>query len=256
MLGDVVEGTREMLYWTRFADDAALRRSVSDLRELQATEETLEDVVDTLYEFDGYGRYASIEPLQIRSELEDVTRFLADQEPEVILEIGTANGGTYYPWCRWIDSVELFVSVDIELEGMPHGFLDPMVPDVETKSIRQDSHEKETFEKAKEALDGRSVDFLHVDGDHSYSGIVSDFVMYKRLLADDGIVAFHDIVNSIPYPENHMPEFWAEIEPQYETREFVDESYGPDDPTHTAGVTMQGHGFGVVLDPRPGQVLR
>ena len=41
---------------------------------------------------------------------------------------------------------------------------------------------------------GRKFDFLFVDGDHSYDGVVSDFVAYYPLVRPGGLIALHDIV--------------------------------------------------------------
>ena len=42
------------------------------------------------------------------------------------------------------------------------------------------------------ALAGRRVDFLFIDGDHSYDGIRGDWEAWRDLIAPRGVVAFHD----------------------------------------------------------------
>jgi hypothetical protein len=36
------------------------------------------------------------------------------------------------------------------------------------------------------------IDFLYIDGDHSYEGVKLDFDLYSTLLSDRGIIAIHD----------------------------------------------------------------
>jgi predicted O-methyltransferase YrrM len=39
---------------------------------------------------------------------------------------------------------------------------------------------------------GRPIDFLFVDGDHSYEGVIKDWELYYPLLSKNAFVAFHD----------------------------------------------------------------
>jgi predicted O-methyltransferase YrrM len=36
------------------------------------------------------------------------------------------------------------------------------------------------------------IDFLFIDGDHSYEGVKKDFELYSTLLSDKGIIVIHD----------------------------------------------------------------
>lgn len=36
------------------------------------------------------------------------------------------------------------------------------------------------------------IDYLHIDGDHSYEGVKKDFDLYSKILSDNGIVSIHD----------------------------------------------------------------
>jgi len=40
----------------------------------------------------------------------------------------------------------------------------------------------------KKILAGRQVDFLFIDGDHSYEGVKKDFEMYSSLVRKGGVV--------------------------------------------------------------------
>ena len=36
------------------------------------------------------------------------------------------------------------------------------------------------------------IDYLHIDGDHSYEGVKNDFELYSTLLSENGIISIHD----------------------------------------------------------------
>jgi cephalosporin hydroxylase len=54
-----------------------------------------------------------------------------------------------------------------------------------------DSKSPDTFDKVKTAVP--VIDFLFIDGDHSYEGVSSDFQMYSPLVRSGGLVGFHDL---------------------------------------------------------------
>jgi predicted O-methyltransferase YrrM len=63
----------------------------------------------------------------------------------------------------------------------------------------------------KKILEGRKLDFLFIDGDHTYEGVKGDFKMYFPLVRKDGIIAFHDIMPGPPENVGGAPQFWHEI---------------------------------------------
>jgi hypothetical protein len=77
-----------------------------------------------------------------------------------------------------------------------------------------------------EVLDGRAVDVLFVDGDHSYEGVRADLLGYAPKVAADGIVALHDIrlCSDAWGWWTGVGDFWCDL--QHETggalREIVD----------------------------------
>ena len=42
---------------------------------------------------------------------------------------------------------------------------------------------------------GISIDFLHIDADHHYDGVRTDWDLYSPLVTDQGIITLHDTVN-------------------------------------------------------------
>lgn len=57
------------------------------------------------------------------------------------------------------------------------------------------------------------IDFLFIDGDHSYDGVKKDFELYSKLLSDNGIIILHDtdsnyeksLIVSEDSKQNHFP---------------------------------------------------
>ena len=76
-------------------------------------------------------------------------------------------------------------------------------------------------------LPGGKFDFLFIDGDHSYEGVRRDFELYSPLAEVGALVAFHDIVPSIPGGHGDpgdVPAFWGEIKnAQTVEAEFVED---------------------------------
>lgn len=230
-------------------DDVCFQYSRRRLGARQATERDVADVLDTAYEFSGVGRYRTIAPIQVRSELADAVAFVGERRPRTVLEIGTANGGTFYTWCRGVDSVERAISVNLPGDLTPPRFLDRALPDVETHFVRGDSHTDAVYEAVVRLLDGDTVDFLFIDGDHSFEGVRRDFERYAPLLSEDGLVAFHDIVTIDRDTWNQVDEFWETVAADQDTVEFRAPAYDPHDPVTISGTTVTGHGIGVLRSP-------
>tara|TARA_R110000796_G_C14461508_1_gene424552 strand:+ start:61 stop:654 length:594 start_codon:yes stop_codon:yes gene_type:complete len=51
-------------------------------------------------------------------------------------------------------------------------------------------------------LNNQKIDFLFIDGDHSYQGVIDDFYNYKDLISDHGVLVF----------DNYKDPNWREVE--------------------------------------------
>lgn len=156
---------------------------------------------------------ASQKPEELAQLLEVVT----DLQPAVILEIGSMNGGTLRAWREVAPDAEL-ISVSLtdgEWGGgrVPDGLAD--------HHLDADSHDQDTLDRVLHILGDRSVDFLFIDGDHSYRGVRQDFTMYGWLVPNGGVVAFHDILMHPPGMRVGVIELWRQLIPRYATQEFT-----------------------------------
>jgi predicted O-methyltransferase YrrM len=171
----------------------------------------------------------SIKPAQIRYEIAKLLEIVVNFRPRVVLEIGTAGGGTLFLFARAADPDAKIISID--LPGGPFGGGYPRwkIPLYKSFSkegqeiylIRRDSHDPQTLHEVKRILGGERVDLLFIDGDHTYLGVKRDFEMYSPLVREGGIIAFHDIVPGPPENVGGVPEFWNQIKAKYEHLEIV-----------------------------------
>jgi predicted O-methyltransferase YrrM len=191
---------------------------------------------DLIYKFAqnfvGRGYYDRISLNQFEKEFKDFATYIKSHKPKIIVEIGTKKGGSFFIWARFLKPKHL---ISIDLPGGIHGggfpkqkirFMKEFVADDKNANVSiilGDSQKHETLEQLKDVLNGEKIDFLFIDGDHRYEGVKSDFEMYKPLVKQEGLIAFHDIVDS-EYHNNldcYVDKLWNEIKGDYEHLEFV-----------------------------------
>jgi cephalosporin hydroxylase len=197
-----------------------------------SNEATAKEIIDAAYSFRGLGVFESIEPsprfpeervAENTAEYAGLAKKVRQKEPKTVLEIGTARGGSLFLWAKYFDSIEHICSLDLgsHIDNFKQRTkLFRHFSDVDMDFVIADSHLPKTRKEVADKFNGQSVDFLLIDGDHSYEGVKSDFEMYSDLVSDDGLIAFHDIVNE-EWPG--VGRFWREIEAQFETTEIIRE---------------------------------
>ena len=119
---------------------------------------------------------------QDKEELWQLVEKLQEINPQKMLEIGNACGGTTLVFQAFVPEV---YSLDIKpIEGhIPLNYF----PDV--KFLVGDTHLQETLDMVN---DYAPFDCVFIDGDHSTEGVKMDFEMYSPLVRKGGIVGFHD----------------------------------------------------------------
>jgi len=173
----------------------------------------------------------NIVPIQIKNEIQLLLEILSKNRPKTLLEIGTSNGGSLFLFCKVADPNATIISIDL-LGGDFGGGLYPdwKIPFYKTFAnnkqklhlIRANSHDSKTLVQTKKILKKKKLDFLLIDGDHTYEGIKNDFEMYSPLVKDGGIICFHDINQGEKSNVGGVPEFWKEIKTKYESADIVD----------------------------------
>ena len=177
---------------------------------------------------------------QVQEEVLDFLKYSADLNPKYVLEIGTFFGGLTFLLSQAIKTVSLTISIDLFKRNaiLLHYF---SKPGKNIKLISGSSYDPMTVRKVERILGSEKLDLLFIDGDHSYEGVKKDFLSYRRLVRNNGIIAFHDIVTD-SFTRNGtrtgaytggVPEFYQCIKKLYPSVEFVK--------------NPQGDGFGIGL---------
>jgi len=184
------------------------------------------EIVDFAFTF-GQG---FLRPAQVRSEIQQALEVIEIDQPKVVVEIGTAGGGNFFLLSRAAHSDGHLVSVDLPLGRWGDGYQAWKVPifrrllvkGQRSHFIRANSHDSATVDEVKRVLQGKPVDVLFIDGDHSYEGVKEDFDRYSKLVRRGGLVFFHDIVHHPAAADCHVDRLWGELRQCYESREFVE----------------------------------
>jgi cephalosporin hydroxylase len=189
--------------------------------------ESIHDALDFAFSFQAFG--VSIKPVQVKYEIAELLEIAEGVRPKVVLEIGTAGGETFFLLTRIADPEAKIVSID--LPGGPFGGGYPQWKTPLYKSfskegqkiylLRRDSHDPQTLEEVKRILGGEAVDFLFIDGDHTYEGVKRDFEIYSPLVRKGGLIAFHDIVPHPPEAGCEVSKLWIQIRASYSHKEIV-----------------------------------
>jgi predicted O-methyltransferase YrrM len=185
-----------------------------------------------------------IRPAQIRSEIVEFLELIRARKPKTVLEVGTFNGGTLFLFTRVAAPDATLVSLDLPFGMFGGGYPEWKLPlyesfaraQQEVRLVRADSHTTETRERVRAIFGNRRVDFLFIDGDHTYEGVKCDFELYSPLVAEDGLIAFHDIVDGPAEYVGGVHRFWTEVREGYEYREIID---SPDQPYCGIGVLLR-----------------
>jgi cephalosporin hydroxylase len=173
---------------------------------------------------------------------------LKDGRPINVLEIGTKYGGTFYIWNKlnevfgrdkehwdqwgWSDTC---ISIDMSDGGLHGGISEEEMDKRDLwfcerfencHFIRGDSHHGKTLNQVvkiahkqnSNILKGKLfpepfIDFLFIDGDHTYEGVKNDWEMYSPFVKKRGLICFHDTVISDRHHERnvYVGEFWRDL---------------------------------------------
>lgn len=170
-----------------------------------------------------------IKPFQVKSELLEFIREVERARPRIVVEIGTAIGGSLFLLCRAAAKDARIISIDLPGGkfggGYPswRGLLYRSFASMRQRVylIRGDSHQEQTLDKLKKILKGEKISFLYIDADHTYEGVKKDFLKYSPLLNSPALIAFHDIAVNPPEPGCGVNKFWEEIKTGYRHEELI-----------------------------------
>ncbi len=196
-------------------------------------------------------------PAQHPGEFGGLLRLVRERAPHVLLEIGTNYGGTTYLLSRYAPPDASLTTCDIECKVNPLQLERVGRRGQRIQFLQVDSH-SESGAQAIRASVPTGVDFLFVDGDHSYEGVRQDFLALADLLRPGGLLVFHDIVEDYRTRfriatnayVGGVPRFWREL------RDVLPRSFAPRELVDDRD--QDGLGIGVLMCPyvpSPGRTL-
>lgn len=214
-----------------------------NLKKISSKCKSLEDYINLVftYRFSLFKEIPlfNIIPWQKKKEIHEFCKIITPLRPKVILEIGTASGGTLFLLSKCSSPNALIISMDLPEGRFGGGYPSKFKQVYKTFAsgnqkmflLRKDSHKSSSVRKIKKILNKKLIDVLFIDGDHTYDGVKKDFEMYSPLVNKNGIIAFHDIVVVPPEKELNVEVniFWNEIKEYFEYKEIVedwDQEYG------------------------------
>lgn len=130
---------------------------------------------------------------QIYDEIEQLIELVRTCAPRVVVEVGTHKGGNSFLFCHALPTVELVVGLDLNVQNAAK--LKFCVRRCQRYvALHGDSQTQVQRRRLERVLTGRPIDFLFIDGDHSYAGARADYDLYAPLVRPGGLIAFHDII--------------------------------------------------------------
>ena len=155
--------------------------------------------------------------------------------PKCIVELGVHSGNSYNAFCQAVQ----FLGLDTKCYGVDTwigeehaGYYDESVfEDLRCYQRRYSPFStllRMTFDEALVHIPDKSVDFLHIDGLHTYEAVSHDYESWLTKISDRGVVLLHD--TCVHERDFGVWRFWDEISERHESFNF----------TH-------GYGLGVIL---------
>lgn len=171
----------------------------------------------------------TIRPSQIEEEIEDLLNILRKRKISSMLEIGTYDGGTLFLFTKIIEPNGKIISLDLPGGEFGGGYKKNkrlFYTNFTQKNqriflIQDDSHSPTSLDKINSILNEKKLDFLFIDGDHSYIGIKQDYQIFNPLVKKGGIIAFHDICQNPLNTNCEVNRFWNEIKLLHPHKEII-----------------------------------
>jgi predicted O-methyltransferase YrrM len=155
---------------------------------------------------------------------------IRETRPNILVELGTDRGYSYFAACQTMQSYGISgraYAVDNWTGDVHVG-----IHSVETyENIIQVNQQydsfssilKMDFDKALDRFEDGSIDYLVIDGTHTYDAVKNDFENWFPKMSQNGVIMFHDIhVRITPFGVFRL---WEELKSRFDTIEFTNQ-YG------------------------------
>lgn len=207
------------------APSLAFRLNGSKQRQAQKELDTCHSIPDYLA---FAKRWLGAGAIQVVPEIQGALDFVRAESPRRACEIGTDFGGTTFLLSQLLPSLELLIGVDLYIKNRAQ--LAALAPrNVRLELLNGSSYAPRTIERVQNRLRGAKLDLLLIDGDHRYEGVLQDFLKYRHLVRDNGLILFHDIVPDYTTRYGRptgaysggVPLVWERLSALYPARTFI-----------------------------------
>lgn len=167
-------------------------------------------------------------------EFENLLTEFSNLNVNSFIEIGSLYGWTLQHFIHYANEGSTAISIDLpvrkfvgpgdwRVQKQEHNYKNVWPVWAKQKKcklylIADESQKMETQQMVNDILKGNSIDFLFIDGNHTYSGVKMDFEIYSKLVRPGGIIAFHDIGEN---EEGGVYNLWQELKEKYNHKEFL-----------------------------------
>jgi predicted O-methyltransferase YrrM len=198
----------------------ATPKLVSKLNKAPSNDD-IKDQMDFIYKFNFLG--VDCKPFQKPHEISKLLKIVKERKVKNVLEIGTDRGGTLFLYTKVAEPNANIISINLpwsKLNAKCMRYRRMIYENFASDNqhlhqLNASSHDDNTLAEIKKILGDEKLDFLFIDGDHSYEGVKQDFEMYSPLVRKGGIIAFHDValtLKDLPSPGN---EYWEDLKKEY-----------------------------------------
>lgn len=155
-------------------------------KDIEEPPETIENFEDLYFLF--FSNFMNRKLAQVDlNEAAYIFRTIRKEKPMGLVEIGTYKGGTALLMSVAKPKEAKFVSLDIKAYSHP----------IIKKSLKE--HSLLLLQNSKEFIPDFKIDFLFIDGDHTYKGVKEDFEHFFPYLNKGADILLHDAVRAGRY---------------------------------------------------------
>jgi cephalosporin hydroxylase len=168
-------------------------------------------------------------------EFEELLKEFEKLKVEKFIEIGSLYGWTLQHFIHYSTQGSKAVAIDLpvrrfvgshdwRVEKQEYNYKNVWPEWAKEKNCKlflvpDESQKPQTLEKTKNIFNNEKIDFLFIDGNHTYTAVQKDYEMYGPLVRSGGIIAFHDIGQN---EEGGVCNFWDQIKTNHSSyKEFL-----------------------------------
>ena len=154
-----------------------------------------------------------------------LSAILAIAKPRRFAELGVHNGMSFLAACNTVERLNIgteCIAIDSWLGDEHAGFHEPRVFETFKRNLGnlfpQQQFIRGLFDDAADCFDEGSIDFLHIDGFHTYDAVKNDFDTWLPKMTNTGLVMFHD--TNVHRKDFGVWRFWDEMAEHYPSYAF------------------------------------